>query len=334
MAKTGLLLMNIGTPSGCEVESVKKYLAEFLTDPDVIKVPWIVRETLIRRVLVPLRAQKSAQKYQTIWNSGSPLMLYSEKFCQKLQDKLGSSYSVKIGMRYGEPSIQSSIQQMIKEGVQKIVLVPLYPQYAQATTGSSVSRAQDVVQKLSFLGEVKITADFYHDPGFQKSWIQNIQTYKKDSEHILFSFHGLPVNHIQQNTKCLQSADCCRLAAIENRRCYRAQCFKTAEDLATGLGLTKDQWSISFQSRLGPVKWLEPYTEQTLMNLASRGIKKLAICAPSFVVDGLETLEELSIEGKKTFETHGGEQFISIPCLNDDDNWVQGFIKWIDNYLK
>jgi len=329
MVKTGVLLMNIGTPSGCDVQSVKKYLAEFLTDPDVIKAPWIIRETLIRRLLVPLRAKKSAKKYQAIWDSGSPLMIYSERFCQKLQNHLGSNYSVKIGMRYGQPSAQNSIQQMINENVQKIILVPLYPQYAQATTGSSLAHVQGLIKKMNFQGEVKVTNDFYDDPGFQESWIKNIKTYKKDAEHILFSFHGLPVSHIQKNIKCLQSTDCCKLAKSENRRCYRAQCLKTAEDLANGLGLTKDQWSVSFQSRLGPVKWLEPYTEQTIISLANRGVKKLAICAPSFVVDGLETLEELNIEGKSIFKLHGGVNLINIPCLNDDESWVQNFSKGI-----
>lgn len=326
MDKTGILLMNIGTPSGSDTEAVRKYLSEFLMDRDVVNAPWLVREILFNRIIVPRRAMRSAQKYQLVWTqAGSPLMVFSQKFADKLQVELGNDYVVKIGMRYGEPSIAKALREFASENIQNLLLAPLYPQLAQATTGSSLTRAEKILHKIKYKPSIRILKEFYSRPEFIQSWIDILSSYKNRTDHWLFSFHGLPVSQIKKTPGCYSSENCCELAIQEGRSCYRAQCLQTARSLALGLGLGEKEWSVSFQSRLGPVKWIEPFTDATLEALAKSGVKNLAVCAPSFVADGLETLEELNIEGQETFRKHGGQNFNYIPCLNDTDPWVKGF---------
>lgn len=326
MDKIAVLLTNVGTPKNCDTQSVKEYLAEFLTDKDVIAAPKIVRELLFKRLIVPLRAKKSAAKYQKIWTSeGSPLRFYSEKFTELLQKKMGSDYFIVLGMRYGVPSIAQALDEIHKQGIKKVILAPLYPQYAVATTASSVSQVRTIVKEKKFQFELSELSEFYDHPNYLKSCLQDLKIYQGKYDHLLFSFHGLPVSQVKKVSDCYVRSDCCEKAKSENRRCYKAQSLMTAKSLAQGLGLSDDQWSVSFQSRLGPVKWIEPYTDQHLKGLAESGIKNLAIYAPSFVVDGLETLEEIAIEGKETFIQSGGKTFQYIPCLNVSEHWVSGF---------
>lgn len=326
MDKTAVLLTNIGTPENCDPQSVKEYLAEFLTDKDVIAAPKIVRELLFKRLIVPLRAKKSASKYQKIWTSeGSPLRFYSEKFTDLLQKEMGSDYFVVLGMRYGTPSIAQALDKIQKQGIKKVILGPLYPQYAVATTTSSVNKVYSVMKEKKFQFEMSELSEFYDHPNYLKSCLQDLKSYQGKYDHLLFSFHSLPVSQVKIVSGCYINSDCCEKAKSEKRRCYKAQSLMTAKSLAQGLGLSDDQWSVSFQSRLGPVKWIEPYTDHHLKGLAESGIKNLAVYAPSFVVDGLETLEELAIEGKETFIQSGGKSFWYIPCLNESEHWVSGF---------
>ena len=326
MDKVAVLLMNIGTPEKSDVESVKKYLSEFLTDKDVIDAPLFVREILFKRLIVPLRAKKSAVKYQKVWMpEGSPLRFYSEQFTESLQNELGEQYFVVLGMRYGTPSIEQALNQIQKLEIKKVILAPLYPQYAVATTGSSLNKVSSVAQKNKIVLDYKELSEFYDHPEYIKSCLQDLKNFPDKYDHLLFSFHGLPVSQVKKTSGCYADSQCCETAKSQNRRCYKAQSIMTAKSLAEGLGLTNDQWSVSFQSRLGPVKWIEPYTDHHLKGLAESGVKTLAVYAPSFVVDGLETLEEIAMEGKETFLHSGGKSFHYIPCLNVSKHWVQGF---------
>lgn len=328
MDKIAVLLTNIGTPENCDTQSVKEYLAEFLTDKDVIAAPKIVRELLFKRLIVPLRAKKSAAKYQKIWTSeGSPLRSYSEKFTHLLQKEMGSSYFVVLGMRYGTPSISQALDEIQKQGIKKVILAPLYPQYAVATTASSLNKVHSVIKEKKVSFDLSELSEFYDHPNYIESCLKDLKNYYGKFDHLLFSFHGLPVSQVKKVPGCYVNSNCCEMAKAENRRCYKAQSLMTAKSLAQGLGLSDDQWSVSFQSRLGPVKWIEPYTDHHLKGLAESGIKNLAVYAPSFVVDGLETLEEIAMEGKETFIQSGGKSFQYIPCLNVSEHWVFGFSK-------
>lgn len=328
MDKVAVLLMNIGTPENSDIESVKKYLAEFLTDKDVIDAPQFVRELLFKRLIVPLRAKKSALKYQKIWMpEGSPLRFYSERFAESLQTELGEQYFVALGMRYGTPSIENALNQIQKLGIKKVILAPLYPQYAVATTASSLNKVSTVLKDKRIQLDFKELTEFYDHPEYIKACLQDLKSFSKKFDHLLFSFHGLPVSQVKKTPGCYIESKCCETAKSQSRRCYKAQSMMTAKSLAEGLGLTKNQWSVSFQSRLGPVKWIEPYTDHHLKGLAESGVKTLAVYAPSFVVDGLETLEEIALEGEEIFLHSGGQSFHYIPCLNASEHWVQGFSK-------
>jgi len=328
MSKIAVLLMNIGTPENSDVGSVKKYLAEFLTDKDVIDAPKLVREILFKRLIVPLRAKKSAVKYQKVWMAeGSPLRYYSEKFTDSLQKEMGDQYFVVLGMRYGTPSIEQALEQIQKLGIKKVVLAPLYPQYAVATTASSLNKVSTVATEKKIQLDHKELAEFYDHPEYIRACLQDLKNFSKKYDHLLFSFHGLPVSQLKKIPGCYVESNCCETAKAQDRRCYKAQSLMTAKSLAEGLGLSKDQWSVSFQSRLGPVKWIEPYTDFHLKSLAEKGVKSLAVYAPSFVVDGLETLEEIAMEGLETFLHSGGKSFHYIPCLNVSEHWVLGFSK-------
>lgn len=234
-------------------------------------------------------------------------------------------------MRYGSPSIRQSLQELISENIDELILVPLYPQFAQATTGSSLNKAYEEIRKLDYKGKIRTTGEFFDHPDFIESWIDNLSLKINKVDHWLFSFHGLPVKQIKSTSGCMADMNCCATADMSARRCYRAQCYKTAETLSSRLNLNKSDWSVSFQSRLGPVKWLEPYTDHTLEKLAKAGVKNLAICAPAFVVDGLETLEEINIEGTHIFKKHGGENLHYVECLNDSDLWVKRFAKMLNH---
>lgn len=329
MEKIGVLLMNIGTPDDPSPESVERYLQEFLTDPQVIQAPLFVRKIFFAKFIIPKRAPQSAKKYQKIWTpEGSPLMVHSKNFARALQEELSSKYEVQIGMRCGNPSIQTGLEHFKKMGVSQVLLVPLYPQFAAATVTSSLNAAMKEIGSLPY----KIFPEFFNSASFIDSCAAILETTRPQWEHLLFTFHGLPVSQVKKTKGCYQSNNCCENFERDGRRCYRAQCFKTAQLLAQKLNLKSVQWSVSFQSRLGPAKWMEPYTEMHLKGLAQSGVRKLGVFAPSFVVDGLETLEEIAMEGRQTFLDAGGESLSYIPCLNDSELWVQSFSDDIEKF--
>ncbi|MDG0815302.1 ferrochelatase [Bdellovibrio svalbardensis] len=328
MAKTGVILFNIGTPRSYEVNDVKEYLLDFLMDKDVINLPFIIRWPLVHGIIVPRRAPFSAENYRKVWMSeGSPLWVYSKHFAEKLQTEMGADYSIKLGMRYSEPSIETSLKEFAAKKVDSIILVPMFPQYADATTGSMLKEFERVRKKHGIQIPTKTLRDFYQDDSFIQPSVEILEESleSKKIDHYLFSFHGLPESHIRRNEGCLRSEDCCFEKSACEKPCYRAQCFATATKIAESLNLQSSHWSVSFQSRLGRAEWLKPSTEHSLEVLAKTDKKNVAVICPSFVADCIETLEEIAMGGAETFKHAGGDNLYVIPCVNEDDRWVKGF---------
>lgn len=329
--KTGILLNNIGSPNAPEPREVKKFLAQFLMDEDVISLPWLFRFLLVRGIIVPLRGVSSSAKYKKIWfEEGSPLMVYTRRFAAKLQTELGDSFKVELGMRYGDPSIESALESFQKEGVKKVLFAPLYPQFAAATTSASVKELQRLIELKGYRFEIQELHPFYHQAFFQKYWTRGFKSESsKNWDHALFSFHGLPESQVKKISGCLTTTECCAKADACAKNCYRAQCFKTAELISQQVGLSHDQYTVTFQSRLGRAQWIQPYTEATLEALAKSGKKNVLILSPAFVADCVETLEEIQIELREKFISWGGEKLHQVPCPNDDSEWTRGFAGYI-----
>lgn len=328
-SKKGILLINLGSPKSTDVKDVKEYLDEFLMDERVIDYRWFFRALLVQGIILKTRPKKSAEAYKTVWTpEGSPLIVISKQLQQKLQERV--DVPVALGMRYAHPSIEEGIQGLVDQGVTEIVTLPLYPQYAMSTTETVNEKVKEVQQKL--FPQVKITdvKPFYHRKAYIDTLAQSIrENLPEDFDMLLLSYHGVPERHIYKTdpTKTCKINDCCFKEDLPSHPyCYRHQCFRTSELLRQKLGLPAEKMMTSFQSRLGKDKWIEPYTDETLENLPKKGIKKLVVACPAFVSDCLETLEEISVEGKEEFLHAGGESFHYIPCLNDRDDFV-GVVK-------
>lgn len=333
MAKKGVLLLNIGSPESYQVQDVKTYLLNFLMDRDVIDVPWIIRYPLVNWIIVPKRAPFSAANYKKVWieGEGSPLTVYSNRFARKLQANLGTDYSVKVGMRYAEPTIDRALTEFASEGVSQVLIAPMFPQYAEATTGSSVKYTKKQIEKNNSKFKTQVLHPFFDAECFigPSAELARQAITGQVIDHFLFSFHGLPESHVKKNEGCLVTPDCCAQANACAKNCYRAHCFASAAAIANRLGLAKNQWSISFQSRLGRAEWLKPSTDDMIKDLAQKGKKTLAVLCPSFVADCIETLEEIGIGGEELFKEHGGDKFHLIPCVNENEAWVSGFAKLV-----
>lgn len=322
----GILLVNLGSPKSTKVKDVKTYLDEFLMDEKVIDYPWFFRSLLVQGIILNFRPKKSAAAYKTVWtDEGSPLIVYTEKIQKKLQKLV--DVPVEIGMRYAQPSIENGIRKLKEKGVSEIVLLPLYPQYAMSTTETVIEKAEEVRKK--YFPEIKINyiQPFYNREIYINCLAESIrEKLPENFDALQFSYHGVPERHIYKTdpTNTCNLTDCCsRDKNPSHQFCYRHQCFKVTEDVIKKLNLPKEKVLVTFQSRLGKDKWMEPYTDETLENLPKKGIKNLAIVCPAFVSDCLETLEEISVEGKEIFEHAGGETFNYIPCLNDEDRWIE-----------
>lgn len=326
MAKKGILLINLGSPRSTSVEDVKEYLDEFLMDEKVIDYRWIFRALLVQGIILKTRPAKSAETYKTVWtDEGSPLIVITKKVQQKLQKLV--DIPVEIGMRYAEPSIETGIKNLVEKGITEIVLFPLYPQYAMSTTETVIEKAEEV-RKKKFPGvKINYVQPFYNRDIYTDCLAESIrQKLPENFDALLFSYHGVPERHIYKTdpTKTCNMNDCCSKDTHPSHAfCYRHQCFNTTERVIKKLGLPKNKVIVSFQSRLGKDKWMEPYTDHTLETIPQQGIKNLAIVCPAFVSDCLETLEEISVEGKESFLEAGGENFNYISCLNDEDRWIE-----------
>ena len=327
MPKTGFLITNLGTPASPAIKDVRRYLKEFLLDGYVLDVPKPLRHLIVNGLILPFRPKKSAAAYASIWTErGSPLLLHSEALKEALEPLVDAPLA--MGMRYGNPSLASAVDELAAQGVTHIVCIPLYPQYADSTVTTSI----DVINAHLPNGvSVEYVTAFYDDQDYIAALAQSVtNSLPNGFDHLLMSYHGLPERHMKKadptGNHCLQSANCCDKESSAHATCYRHQVFATSAALARALALTPEQYTVSFQSRLGG-GWLQPYTDKLLEQLPTQGIKSLAVICPAFVADNLETLEEINIRGRDTFMAAGGESLHLIPCLNSDNAWTHALAK-------
>eukprot|EP00747_Dinoflagellata_sp_TGD_P179627 gnl/TRDRNA2_/TRDRNA2_30703_c0_seq1.p1 gnl/TRDRNA2_/TRDRNA2_30703_c0~~gnl/TRDRNA2_/TRDRNA2_30703_c0_seq1.p1 ORF type:complete len:584 (+),score=83.56 gnl/TRDRNA2_/TRDRNA2_30703_c0_seq1:58-1752(+) len=377
----GVLIMNIGTPDEPTVPSVKKYLDEFLLDPDVVAIPTPLRYLLVRGLILQTRPRRIAPRYASIWMpDGSPLRVYSNRLAHTLTEDL-DGMPCEVGMRYGNPSIRAGLERLREQGVTDLLLAPLFPHFAMATTGSSLKYAHQMLEEMGWAPNIRELGDFPTAPEFIEPLVASIQERMGPKDHVLFSYHGLPLSQNQvidvgdaAKYGCLDDM-CCAVPKVASQAgqkslstnfappkltmpwdkrepdvdssgnsarspqqvldlvnevhnktsaCYAHQCVMTSLAAVARLGLPDDRWSISFQSKVGPAKWLEPATTTVVEQLAARGVERLVIVAPAFLADGLETLEELEYEVRELFEKAGGKYFTVVPCLNDRKDWAEG----------
>jgi ferrochelatase len=334
----GVLLVNLGSPDTPNPKDVKKYLGEFLMDERVIDTNIILRNILVKGIILNTRPKKSAEAYQKIWwDEGSPLIVLSERFHKKVSEK--SDIPVALGMRYGSMSIKEGYQKLHAKGVTEVLLVPLYPHYAMSSFETVEVKALEVQKKFFPHMSTEVLPAFYNKPDYIKVMSENIRKNLEDFEydHILFSYHGIPERHILKSdttgSHCKLDGSCCETTSKAHTTCYRHQCFETTKEIAKLLHLKEGTYSNSFQSRLGRDPWLKPYTDFEFERLPQKENKKrLAVITPAFVSDCLETLEEIAMEGEEQFKEGGGETYKHIPCLNDNDDWVDVMVNWIHNW--
>jgi ferrochelatase len=340
----GLLLINLGTPDAPTPEAVERYLKQFLMDKWVIDLPWVWRWILVNMMIVPRRKNPSSQLYRSIWTErGSPLLVHTQDLASEVVRRAGDGLKVAIAMRYGSPSIAEGLARLLSEGVDEVTVFPLYPQYAESTTRSSVEECERVLNYLNSeasapRARMKVIKPFYDrveyldamETVIRESLSAAAAALTSPSDHMLFTFHGLPVKHLRRTDGgrgvCYSNESCCAEISARNQNCYRAQCLATARALAKRLGLKNTQWSVAFQSRIGRGRWIEPYTDEILARLAHSGVKRLFVAAPSFTADCLETLEEISARGSKLFKAAGGEEMIVAPCLNSHPAWAKAVL--------
>jgi ferrochelatase len=335
----GVLLVNLGSPNSTSTKDVRNYLDEFLMDERVIDVPYLFRAFLVKGIILNTRPKKSATAYKKIWwDEGSPLIVLSKRLHKKVQEN--TNIPVELAMRYGNPSMKSGFQKLADQGVDEILLIPLYPQFAMATTETIEVLAKEIVKKQFPNIKLTMVPAFYNQPDYVEVLGESIQT-SLDAlkpEHLLFSYHGVPERHIKKSditkSHCKIDGSCCNTPSAAHEFCYRHQCYETTKNVAAKLNLQEGSYSTSFQSRLGSDPWLQPYTDKTIDNFAINGLKKIAVVTPAFVSDCLETLEEIGMEAKHSFMENGGEEFNMIPCLNDNDNWVKTLSGWIKDWAK
>lgn len=327
--KTGVLLVNLGTPDSPTIASIREYLKEFLMDKYVIQLPWLMRAVLVYGLILPFRPKRIVEAYKSIWTKqGSPLLALSQELCSKLQEKLGNDFDIELAMRYGKPNITKALARLQKS-CSKIIIVPQFPQYAESTTRSLYHVIFNYFKKQTKIPELVMIRDFYNMPLYIQAQANQIkQTIAKQDiqpDHYLFSFHGLPENHVKKldNIHC-DMTQACPSISQDNQYCYRAQCFATAKLLAQELNLSESDYQVSFQSRLGRTPWIKPYTDMVLPNLIKQGVKNLLVACPAFTVDCLETLEEINMRAKEKWYELGGNTFMMAPCVNADDAWIKG----------
>lgn len=318
--------MNVGTPDSPSVSHVRKYLSEFLNDPRVIDIPWLARKILVNAIIVPFRAPKSAKIYQQMWtDEGSPLLIHSENFKKGLQADLGEKYQVEMAMRYQSPSVAEGLEKLRKNNLKKIIVVPMYPQYASSSTGTCFEEVMRISSKWWAIPEMVFVNQFYNLPGYIDGFVKRGKQFDLNSyDHIIFSYHGLPVRQLDKiyDEGLCSDHDCEHGVADDNQFCYKATCYESTKNIAAGLGLSPDRYTVSFQSRLDD-KWIKPYSDKVVAQKAKEGAKRLLIFSPAFVADCLETLIEIGHEYDGIFKENGGEKVDLVPSLNDDADWVK-----------
>lgn len=325
MTDHALLLVNLGSPASTSVADVRRYLNQFLMDPYVIDLPWPVRRLLVSLILIK-RPEQSAHAYASIWwDEGSPLVVLTRRLEAVMREQWTHG-PVEIAMRYGEPSLDTVLTRLAAQGVRDITLAPLYPQFADSTVTTVIEEAKKVVQEKKLPVRFKLLQPFFDQPEYIDALVASARPYldAQPFDHLLLSFHGLPERHLTKLNPGhdVRRPDCCAESSPEVlANCYRGQCMRSAAAFAAKMGLPDGKWSVSFQSRLGKNKWIEPYTEARLDELAKQGVKRLLVMCPAFVADCIETLEEIGDRGKEQFVEAGGEELVLVPCLNDNRQW-------------
>ncbi len=335
----GVLLVNLGSPDSVEIKDIKRYLDEFLMDERVIDYPYWLRYLIVHGIILRVRPKRTSVAYQKIWwEEGSPLIVITKRLVEKLSQRVQTP--VAMAMRYGKPSIAQGFEELRAKGVTEVLLVPLYPQYAMATSQTIEVLAECLVStKFKEMTLTKFPA-FFGREEYIEAVAAVAAPYLREGafDHLLFSYHGLPERHLHKTVgtaahkHITENELCCDAYSEEGALCYRSHCFETTRLLVERLGLKQGQYSQAFQSRLGADKWLKPFTSERVEALAKQGVKRLAVITPAFVADCVETLEEIEMGEGKAFLAHGGESFQMIPCLNDSEAWVQALQKWVEDF--
>lgn len=332
--------MNLGSPDSTEVKDVKRYLDEFLMDERVIDKPWLLRALLVKGIIVPFRAPKSAQAYKSIWTEkGSPLIVISKQLRDALKKEVEEP--VVIAMRYGNPTPKAAFDELVKghPDLEEVIAIPLYPHYAMSSFETAVEFAKEEYKKGGYSFKLSFIKPFYKAEDYLAALAESIQPFlEEEYDQILFSYHGIPERHVLKcdptGKHCLKVPNCCEVPSEAHAYCYRHQCWTTTNLVADKLGIPKEKRGFSFQSRLGRDPWLQPYTAVRLKELPAEGVKKLLVVCPAFVSDCLETLEEMGEEGREFFLHAGGESFTLIPCMNVHPAWVSALAKWTKEYAE
>ena len=338
MSQQGVLLVNLGSPDSTSVPDVRKYLREFLMDPRVLDTPWPIRWYVVNCAILRKRPAESAEAYHKVWTpEGSPLVVISRHVQRELQRRVGDSLTIELAMRYQNPSIESALLKLRAQGVQDLLVFPLFPHYAMSSFETAVVRVQELAARMAPEMRLKIAAPFYRDPDFIAALVASASDYlKSDYDHLLFSFHGLPERHLRKSDPtgrhCLQSPNCCETPSPAHDTCYRAQCYATVRAFVEQANIPPQKYSVSFQSRLGKDPWLKPYTDFEFVRFADAGVKRLLVISPAFVADCLETIEELGIRGKETFLGAGGKEFQQIPCMNEHPLWITALQRMVEKF--
>ncbi len=323
--KKGVLLVNLGTPDEPNWNGLRKYLSQFLTDRRVIDLPWLFRNMLFRGIVVPIRSTKVSKLYQRLWTEeGSPLKVYGKRVTAGVQEALGEDFVVELAMRYQNPSLESAIDKLVAAKVNEIIVFPMFPQYASATTGSIFEEVMRIMKKKELIPSIKMINSYYEHPNIIDLFAEKARKYDlSDYDHFIFSFHGVPKRYLKkENDYCRCDGQCCRQLVDDNQFCYSAQCHATAFAIAKKLNIPEGQYTICYQSRFGPEEWLQPYTDKVIEEQLEHGHKNLLVFSPAFVADCLETTIEIGYEYKEEFIEDGGEKLDLVESLNDDPKWI------------
>ena len=338
--KTGILLINLGTPDSPSTRDVRIYLRELLSCKRVIDINPLARWFVLNLLILPFRPRKSARAYKKIWmDEGSPLLVFSEKLKTALLEQFaGKDIPLEFGMQCRKPSLQNAIAKLRGQNCDQIIVLPLYPQYASSSYGAAIEDLYKVILNDWNMPYLRIIPPFFSDSRFIDAWAKiGLPYIEKKPDHVLFSFHGLPLRHLKKSDYtgkwCQNDYSCCKELIDENRNCYSAQCYQTAKLIAKSLKIEEEKWSVSFQSRLGRDEWVKPYTEPHLKELAERGMKRVVVFCPSFVADCLETIEEIGISAAEHFKEYGGEELKLVPSLNNHPEWVRALTSIIQQKL-
>ncbi|TAF32769.1 MAG: ferrochelatase [Cytophagales bacterium] len=323
---TAVLLVNLGTPDSPRTPDVRKYLRQFLMDGRVIDVPYWQRFLLVKGIIAPFRAPKSAKEYQKLWTErGSPLLFHSQDAAALLQTALGNEYAVKLGMRYQSPSIESALDELMSHNPKRLVVLPMFPQYASSTTGSANEEVMRLLKKRLLIPQVHFIDSYAEHPAFIEAFaaIGKAHLASKQYDHVLFTYHGLPERHLKKENNACEYGSCCAQLTPSNRLCYRAQCFATTRKLVKMMGLKEGDYTVSFQSRLGKNPWIKPYTDLVIDELAAKGVKRILAFSPSFTADCLETVIEIGETYSEQFIEKGGEHWQLVESLNNHPLWIK-----------